>query len=73
MSIGPTLVKSFYEEAHPKLPPDEHGEIPGTLTTSGAVLAMISTILGGGMVGIPFSFYSCGLYAGISIAIFAAS
>ena len=50
---------------------NEDDEESGTLTTSGAIFGIISTILGGGIVGLPFSFYSCGLYFGISIAIIA--
>ena len=61
-------MKSFFEEA-----PNPDGEVPGTLTYSGAVLAIISTILGGGIVGLPYSLYSTGLYCGVLIAIFAAA
>ena len=62
LSSGEPRVKSFFKEAKPNLKgePDENGEIPGTLTTSGAILGIISTILGGGLVAIPFAFYSIG-------------
>lgn len=56
----------------PKGQPDENGEIPGTLTTSGAVLGIISTILGGGLVAIPFAFYSIGFSLGLGVIAFAA-
>lgn len=41
----------------------------GSLTTSGAVFAIISTVVGAGMVAVPFAFYQIGLYAGIGISI----
>ena len=44
----------------------------GSLSASGAVLAIISTILGGGIVGLPYSIYSTGIYCGVLIAMFAA-
>jgi len=50
MMVGDLGAKSFYHE--------NDSETPGTLTTSGAVLGIISTILGGGMVGIPWALYS---------------
>jgi len=50
MMVGDLGAKSFYHE--------NDSETPGTLTTSGAVLGIISTILGGGMVGIPWAIYS---------------
>ena len=49
LAVGGVGTKSFFEEAKP--------ETPGTLTTSGAVLGMISTILGGGMLSIPWAIY----------------
>ena len=49
LAVGGIGSKSFYEESKP--------ETPGTLTTSGAVLGMISTILGGGMLSIPWAIY----------------
>ena len=64
-SIGPMSVKSFYEE-------NDGDKSSGTLTNSGAVLGLVSTILGGGMVSIPFSLYSMGLYPGTAIILFAA-
>jgi amino acid permease len=42
------------------------------LTTSGAILGIISTILGGGLVAIPFAFYSIGFSLGMAVIIFAA-
>ena len=69
LSAGPPLVKSFYQEATGKPGPD--GEIKGTLTSSGVIFGIISTILGGGIVGLPFSFYSCGIYLAIFVAIIA--
>ena len=50
MIVGEMGGKSFYQENSP--------ETPGTLTTSGAVLGIISTILGGGMISIPWALYS---------------
>jgi len=50
MVVGEMTGKSFYEANSP--------ETPGTLTTSGAVLGIISTILGGGMISIPWAIYS---------------
>lgn len=65
-------MKSFFQEAVPQGQPDENGEIPGTLTTSGAILGIISTILGGGLVAIPFAFYSIGFTLGMGVITFAA-
>jgi len=45
LAVGGVGAKSFFHENAP--------EIPGTLTTSGAVLGIVSTILGGGMISIP--------------------
>lgn len=45
LAVGEVGAKSFFHENAP--------ETPGTLTTSGAVLGIVSTILGGGMVSIP--------------------
>ena len=50
LAVGNVGTKSFFQEADP--------ETPGTLTTSGAILGIISTILGGGMVGLPWAIYS---------------
>ena len=72
LSAGPPQVRSFFKEARPLRKPGIDGEIPGTLTASGAVFGIISSILGGGIVGLPYSFYSCGLYLGIVISIIAA-
>jgi len=65
MSVGEVKSKSFYEAA----PPDSEG----TLTTSGAVLGIISTILGGGMIAIPFAIYNAGFALGLAISAFAAA
>ena len=64
MSVGDIKTKSFYEEA----PPNSEG----TLTTFGAVLGIISTILGGGMIAIPFAIYCAGFGLGLCISAFAA-
>jgi len=74
LSDGNPRVKSFFKEASP-LPgaeKDDDGETPGTLTTSGAVLGIISTILGGGLVAIPYAFYCTGLGLGLGVVAFAA-
>jgi amino acid permease len=42
------------------------------LTTFGAILGIISTILGGGLVAIPFAFYSIGFTLGIAVIAFGA-
>ena len=49
---------------------DKNGEVPGTLTTFGGILAIVSTILGGGLVAVPFAFYCAGLQIGILVSIF---
>jgi hypothetical protein len=55
--------KSFFEaNPHP-----EHG----VLTMSGVVLAIMSTILGGGMVAIPWATSNVGFIPTILVAIFA--
>jgi amino acid permease len=64
LAVGQIRGKSFFAENSP--------ETPGTLTTSGAVLGIISTILGGGMVGIPWAIYSQGFVLGIGVSAFAA-
>lgn len=64
MSVGEVKTKSFYESAMPGT--------DGTLTTSGIVLGIISTILGGGMVSIPFAIYNSGFILGFIISAFAA-
>ena len=55
--------KSFFKEAKP----GEHG----VLGMSGVVLAIMSTILGGGMVSIPWATYNVGLIPTIGVALFA--
>ena len=62
LAVGNVGTKSFFQEADP--------ETPGTLTTSGAILGIISTILGGGMVGLPWAIYSQGFILGIVICAF---
>ena len=37
----------------------------------GTVFAIMSTVIGGGMVGIPWAFYHCGFYLAIVISILA--
>jgi len=44
----------------------------GTLGTWGAVFAIMSTIVGGGMVSIPWAFLKCGLITGAVFSITAA-
>ena len=57
--------KSFFST----LPPG----VPGTLTTFTTVLAIMSTIVGGGMVSIPWAFYNSGFYLAILFSIFASA
>jgi hypothetical protein len=45
----------------------------GTLSTITTVLAIMSTIVGGGMVSIPWAFYNTGFYLAIIISIFASA
>ena len=63
----PSNVVSFKQTALLTGKVDEQGEIPGTLTSSGAVLGIVSTILGGGIVALPSAIYSIGLGAGCLI------
>jgi hypothetical protein len=63
LAVGQDLAKSFFHQAA--------AETPGTLTTSGAVLGIISTILGGGMLSIPFALYYSGFVMGVCLAAFA--
>jgi len=65
MSVGEVKTKSFYETA----PTGSEG----TLTTAGAVLGIISTILGGGMIAVPFAIYNAGFVLGFVISAFAAT
>jgi hypothetical protein len=37
----------------------------------GTVFAIMSTVIGGGIVGIPWAFYHCGFYLAIAISILA--
>jgi amino acid permease len=64
LAVGQVGTKSFFQENNP--------DAPGTLTLFGAILGIISTILGGGMVSIPFAFYSQGIVIGACFSIFAA-
>jgi len=63
LAVGAVGTKSFYQEADP--------EAPGTLTTSGAVLGIISTILGGGLLSIPWAIYSMGFVLAFCVSLFA--
>jgi hypothetical protein len=45
------------------------GSIKGGLSFFGAVLAFLSTIVGGGTVGLPFAFYWAGIPFGIFLNI----
>ena len=56
--------QSFYNTADP------HSE--GVLGTWGTVLAIMSTIVGGGMLSIPWAFLECGIYLAIAFAALAA-
>jgi len=57
--------KGMVVEIDPKYQPDVHN----ALTVSGAVLTIISTIVGGGIVGLPYGFYNLGIYLGCAIMI----
>ena len=63
MSVGDVKTKSFYESATPGS--------EGTLTIAGGVLGIFSTILGGGMIAIPFAIYNAGFALGVVISAFA--
>lgn len=41
-----------------------------SLNFFGAVLAVISTLIGGGVVGIPYAYYYCGIILGIGMNLF---
>ena len=71
LSDGAPRTKSFFDEASPIGAPDHNGEIPGTLTFSGTVFGIVSSIIGGGIVGLPYSYYSCGVYIAIAVSILA--
>jgi amino acid permease len=43
------------------------------MTRIGAILSIISTIVGGGIVSLPHSFYFIGIVLGVAIIILAAS
>ena len=45
----------------------------GTLGTWGTVLAILSTIVGGGMLGIPWACFQCGFYLAIAFGILASA
>ena len=71
LSKGTPRIKSFYAEAVPGPEIDGEEAPGGTLTMCGAVLGILSSILGGSLVALPFSFCSCGLYLGMVLCIFA--
>mmetsp|Transcript_32095 Transcript_32095/g.49074 ORF Transcript_32095/g.49074 Transcript_32095/m.49074 type:complete len:227 (+) Transcript_32095:17-697(+) len=50
----------------------KHGEphSAGTLGTWGTVLGILSTVVGGGIVSIPYSFYQCGFVFAIGFCVF---
>ena len=63
LAVGDISAKGFHAENSP--------DTPGTLTTSGAVLGIISTILGGGMLAFPQAIYQLGIVLGLVVAGFA--
>ena len=48
-------------------------EDAGTLGTWGTVLAIMSTIVGGGMVSIPWAFKQSGFFIGIAVSLMASA
>jgi hypothetical protein len=63
-SFGPSIPLAKYQE------PDEKGEEHG-LTIVGCGLAIVSTIIGGGIVGLPYAFLLLGLVAGFALLAYA--
>ena len=45
----------------------------GSLGTWGTVLAILSTIVGGGMLGIPWACFNCGFFLSLAVGIIAAA
>ena len=60
-SMRTSMKQSFYTE----LPLDQEG----SLGHWGSVLAIMSTIVGGGMVSIPWAFYHCGFILSVCVCL----
>lgn len=60
--LGYQLNASFNEVESPPAPPHRKG-----LNFISTVLAYISTIVGGGIVGLPYAFYHTGITLGIAL------
>jgi len=55
-------MRSFFKHA-------PHDDI-GSLGTWGTVLGILSTVVGGGIVSIPWSFYQCGIILAVVFCVF---